>query len=199
MSDLGLNRQMNMDYSLCQALTYRMDGIPSALVFYDVMCQYYKKFHQRVSENPYLNLPSDLTILKSIGLFHVHGHQDVCFARFAPNFIPGAGQIDGEVLETLWAVLNEISRSTRGASAAHRREILDDHMNDSNWKKLIGIGNDCSILACCSNVIQPLHSSSTSKEISTSRNRLRGEFGSIYRAYGICGPQIDSAVDCRGR
>jgi hypothetical protein len=25
-------------------------------------------------------------------------------------------------------------------STAHRRETLDDHMNDSNWKKLIGMG-----------------------------------------------------------
>ena len=50
------------------------------------------------------------------------------------------GIIDGEVLETLWSVLNESSRSTRGATLAHRAEILDDHMNHSNWKKLVGMG-----------------------------------------------------------
>jgi hypothetical protein len=45
--------------------------------------------------------------------------------------------VDGEVLETLWAVLNGIANSIRSQSTAHRRETLDDHMNDSNWKKLI--------------------------------------------------------------
>ncbi|KAI9434662.1 hypothetical protein H4582DRAFT_1797539, partial [Lactarius indigo] len=48
--------------------------------------------------------------------------------------------IDGETIETLWAPLNEISRSTRGMSTSHRREVIDDHMNDSNWKKLIDLG-----------------------------------------------------------
>lgn len=50
--------------------------------------------------------------------------------------------IDGEILETLWSVLNESSRSTRGATLAHRGEILDDHMNHSNWKKVVGIGTN---------------------------------------------------------
>src|SRR5438445_11446835 len=40
----------------------------------------------------------------------------------------------------LWAPLNEISRSTRGMSMSHRREVIDDHMNDSNWKKLVDLG-----------------------------------------------------------
>ena len=25
-------------------------------------------------------------------------------------------------------------------STSHRREVIDDHMNDSNWKKLIDLG-----------------------------------------------------------
>ena len=49
--------------------------------------------------------------------------------------------VDGEVLETLWSVLNTVSASTQTASLAHRTEILDDHMNDSNFKKMLNIGN----------------------------------------------------------
>lgn len=48
--------------------------------------------------------------------------------------------IDGEILETLWAVLNHTSKSIRTATLANRAETLDDHMIDSNWKKLVGIG-----------------------------------------------------------
>jgi hypothetical protein len=54
-------------------------------------------------------------------------------------YVPGSGVIDGEILETLWAVLNETSQSAKGVMLAHWNEILDDHMNHSNWKKLIGI------------------------------------------------------------
>jgi len=40
----------------------------------------------------------------------------------------------------LWALLNEISRSTRGMSTSHRKEVIDNHMNNSNWKKLVDLG-----------------------------------------------------------
>jgi hypothetical protein len=71
--------------------------------------------------------------------FHVGGHIDDCLPRYTLGYVPGSGVIDGEIIETLWAVLNETSRSAKGATMAHWNEILDDHMNHSNWKKLIGI------------------------------------------------------------
>jgi hypothetical protein len=55
------------------------------------------------------------------------------------KFIPGAKQVDGEIIETLWAPLNNISRSLRGMSLAHRQEVLDAPINHSNRKKLIWI------------------------------------------------------------
>ncbi|KAF9555064.1 hypothetical protein CPC08DRAFT_613657, partial [Agrocybe pediades] len=76
----------------------------------------------------------------AIGQFHVHGHQEACLYRFSTSFIPGVGMVDGEILETLWSNLNLISRSTRTATIAHRREIIDDHMRDSNFKKIINTG-----------------------------------------------------------
>ncbi|PIL25433.1 hypothetical protein GSI_13323 [Ganoderma sinense ZZ0214-1] len=81
-------------------------------------------------------MPPGLTILRGIGQFHVHGHVAKCFPRFSCNFIAGAGMQDGEIIETLWNKTNAIADSTRGMSAAHRREVIDDHMNDSNWMKL---------------------------------------------------------------
>ncbi|KAH9005466.1 hypothetical protein EDB86DRAFT_2825116 [Lactarius hatsudake] len=84
-------RQINMDYSICKALSYNMEDIPVALVM------------------------------------------------FSPSYIPGAKQVDGEIIETLWAPLNNISWSTRGMSLVHRQEVLDTHMNHSNWKKLVRI------------------------------------------------------------
>jgi Kyakuja-Dileera-Zisupton transposase len=93
-----------------------------------------------VNASPYLAIPEGMTISGGIGDFHVKGHVNECFARFSLLFIEGVGVVDGEILETLWSVLNETSRSAKGSTLAHRNEILDDHMNHSNWKKLIGMG-----------------------------------------------------------
>ncbi|KAH9009792.1 hypothetical protein EDB85DRAFT_2162272 [Lactarius pseudohatsudake] len=132
-------RQINMDYSLCKALSYNMEDIPVALVMYDIMCQYGVHFQERVERSPELSLSSSLQLRTGIGLFHIHGHQDSCLPRFSPSYIPGAKQVDGEIIETLWAPLNNVSRSIRGMSLAHRQEVLDAHMNHSNWKKMVRI------------------------------------------------------------
>jgi post-segregation antitoxin (ccd killing protein) len=129
-----------MDYSLCKALSYNMSEIPTALVMYDIMCQYGVHLQKRVHQSPEISIPSSLELRTGIGLFHIHGHQDDCLPRFSPSYIPGAKQVDGEVIETLWAPLNDISRSLRGMSLFHRQEALDAHMNHSNWKKMVRIG-----------------------------------------------------------
>ncbi|KAG2130961.1 uncharacterized protein EDB93DRAFT_1051776, partial [Suillus bovinus] len=54
----------------------------------------------------FLEMVPELTIIPGIGLWHVHGHQDSCYVRYASNFIEGIGHIDGEIMETLWARLN---------------------------------------------------------------------------------------------
>ncbi|KAH9068018.1 hypothetical protein EDB83DRAFT_2223119 [Lactarius deliciosus] len=134
-------RQINMDYRICKALSYNMEDMPVALVMYDIMCQYRVHFEERIKSSPELSLPSSesLELRMGIGLFHIHGHQDSCLPRFSPSYIPGAKQVDGEIIETLWAPLNNISQSTRGMSLVHRQEVLDAHMNHSNWKKLVRI------------------------------------------------------------
>ncbi|KAH9022866.1 hypothetical protein EDB84DRAFT_1589486 [Lactarius hengduanensis] len=113
--------------------------IAFALVMYDIMCQYGVHFQERVQRSPELSLSSSLQLRTGIGLFHIHGHQDSCLPRFSPSYIPGAKQVDGEIIETLWAPLNNVSRSIRGMSLAHRQEVLDAHMNHSNWKKMVRI------------------------------------------------------------
>lgn len=130
-----------MDYAVCKALNLpRMQGFSRSILVYDIMCQWYKKFAQRVEESKYLQIPKNLKLFKGIGDFHIKGHVKECYPRFALLHIEGSGIIDGEIVETLWSVLNHTSPSTRGASLAHRSEILDSHMNHSNWKKLIGTG-----------------------------------------------------------
>src|ERR1700720_478809 len=132
---------MNMDYCLSEALKFNSEGIPRSIWLYDIMCQFWKNLKKRFQGNPYLSLPEGLEVLRGIGLFHVHGHQDRCYGQFAPSFIPGAGMVDGEVLETVGCTQWNFRQHQKSIhSLWHRRETLDDHMNDSNWKKLILMG-----------------------------------------------------------
>ncbi|KAI6140527.1 hypothetical protein BKA82DRAFT_4363373 [Pisolithus tinctorius] len=130
-------QQVNMDYALVHAMHHGLDPRQLVITFYDINCQYSKNLACRLEENRYLSLPSRLQIQPSIGLWHVHGHQTECFARYAPNFIPGASRVDGEIMETLWSSLNIVSPSARGMVTAHRQELLDFQMNDSNFLKMI--------------------------------------------------------------
>ena len=45
----------------------------------------------------------------------------------------------GEILESLWSSLNAISPMAHTVTLQHRAEMLDDHANDSNHKKCLGI------------------------------------------------------------
>ncbi|KAF8226345.1 hypothetical protein L208DRAFT_1302405 [Tricholoma matsutake] len=118
-----------------------MAGIKHSLLVYDIWCQWFKNFQAWVEGSPYLSIPEGMMIQGERGDFHIKGHVEECFARFALTFIVSTGVIDGEMLETLRSVLNKTTfQSAKGATLAHQNKILDDHMNHSNWKKLIGMG-----------------------------------------------------------
>lgn len=135
---IPLHSQRNMDYIVHWLLRY-LNGLKMILLLYDIMCQFFVNLLRRFDQNPHLEMPEGLCILRGIGQFHIHGHITQCFPRFSSNFIKGAGMQDGEILETLWTKINPSTSSTRGMSSAHRREVIDDHMNDSNWMKLTRI------------------------------------------------------------
>lgn len=129
-----------MDYAISEALRRFIEErtLPSAIVLYDIVCQWHIHYRERVTKNSGHHLyipPDDVDILYAIGLFHVHGHQASCYPRFAPSFTPGAGMLDGETIETLWSILKGIAGSTRTMATSHRKEVIDDHMNDLNWEK----------------------------------------------------------------
>jgi hypothetical protein len=137
---------MNIDYSICQALA-QIVGVNQALVIYDICCQWSLHFKKRVNTGKFLSLRDTLELIPSVGKFHLGAHVPECFALFSLNFVKGSAQLDGEILETLWSSLNKVASSTRSMSRAHRQEVLDDYMNDSNWKKMVRSGMFSSQLA----------------------------------------------------
>jgi len=130
------SRQINIDYAICEALK-RFPRRRAALIIYDICCQWFTNFRKRVSESEWLEIWDDLDITAAVGKWHLAAHIRGCFAKFSLNFIEGSAQVDGEIMETLWSGLDLIAGITQGMTIAHRQEVLDDYINDSNWKKLL--------------------------------------------------------------
>ncbi|KAH6913566.1 hypothetical protein BKA70DRAFT_1218492 [Coprinopsis sp. MPI-PUGE-AT-0042] len=117
---------------------------PRLNLLYDINCQYCVNLRKRFQKCRTLDMPAELEIVFGIGQFHVHGHQEQCYARFSPHFIDGIGKTSGEILEPLWSKLNEAGRPTQTMTLAHRAEALDGHIADNNWKKLINLPTSIS-------------------------------------------------------
>ena len=132
-----------MDYAICQALNC-IGGSDSGLLIYDVCCQWVVHFRERVARGEFLSLWEHFQLTPAIGKFHLGAHVKECFHKYSLNFIKGAGQIDGEIMETLWFIMDKVSGITRSMSLAHCQEILDDYMEDGNFKKLVRSGESKS-------------------------------------------------------
>lgn len=134
-------RQKNVDYAVCQAFrTTKAHKTPSALIAYDVNCQYCVNFCKRIEKGRYLKCDPDFPVDFVIGLFHVHGHKDDCLSRFTPTFFPGAGVTSGEILESLWSTTNGAAKRSRNMLMSRRWEYLDACMLDNNRRKMLSQG-----------------------------------------------------------
>jgi hypothetical protein len=131
-----------MDYAFCQAAAYRTGKGKTLLpvcFIYDIGCQWGINFMERVRRAETLSFSEFRRWMVAVGKFHLGSHVKRCFCKFSLNFIKGVGQIDGEIMETLWAEFNKFGVMARSMSSAHRKEILNDHMRDWNWKKMVGM------------------------------------------------------------
>lgn len=136
-----------MDYSLCNALGWRskdpITGVAliQAFIVYDVACQFYKKFKKRCEASAALMALYGWfigTLIWAVGKFHLGAHKLDCYAKFSLNHKRGCGQVDGETMETLWAVLNWISVMARSMTLARRQEVEDTAIGHMAWKSTVG-------------------------------------------------------------
>jgi hypothetical protein len=72
--------------------------------------------------------------------FHLPAHVISCQTEYSLNYGAGCGRSDGEGVERNWAESNPIGISTSEMGPGHRRDTLDDHFGDSNWKKTTNMG-----------------------------------------------------------
>jgi hypothetical protein len=72
--------------------------------------------------------------------FHLPAHVAACRTRFSFNFTKGVGRTDGEAPERGWAEVNPLAASTKEMGPGSRRDTLDAHFGDYNWRKVVGMG-----------------------------------------------------------
>ncbi|KAH7918799.1 hypothetical protein BV22DRAFT_1199825 [Leucogyrophana mollusca] len=133
-------RYINMDYLFFSAV--RGSAIQVFNVSYDIACQWHKHLWSRMGMLP---SESHIDVSKKIinffvPKFHLPAHIPECQTRFSFNFIKGVGRTDGEAPERGWSNINPVSSSTKEMGPGSRRDTLDDHFGDWNWKKVAGLG-----------------------------------------------------------
>ena len=132
-----------MDFALISTLMPALAaGISRVLVSYDIGCQWEKNLQTRLDSYA-MSTPklSNLEYWKVvIPKFHLPGHGDKCQVTFSLGYTKWAGRTDGERIEAGWAQSTSMATWTRESGPSARRNILDDHWNASNWRKILGLG-----------------------------------------------------------
>ncbi|KAJ7467369.1 hypothetical protein B0H11DRAFT_1732757 [Mycena galericulata] len=133
-------RYLNMDYMFFVSIAGT--DLMRLYVSYDIACQWHKNIWIRMlsykSEIQYLGEGKFVTFL--VPKFHLPAHIEECNLRFSFNLTRDVGQTDGEAPERGWANANPLAASTKEMGPGARRDTLDDHFNDWNYKKIIALG-----------------------------------------------------------
>lgn len=87
-----------------------------------------------------MSWPEFAEVMGGVGVWHIYGHVFECYGRWSNLYARRCGIVDGEILETLWSILNSILESCRGMSLANREEVISMFQSDSNLKKTLSMG-----------------------------------------------------------
>ncbi|KAJ2927454.1 hypothetical protein H1R20_g9640, partial [Candolleomyces eurysporus] len=112
-------------------------------ISYDIVCQWFIHLLERILQidpsSPLLQ--PDVEIRFLVPKFHLPAHIPACRNRFAFMLTPGAGLGDGEAPERGWGELNPLATSTCEMGPGTRRDTLDYHFGDYNWRKIVRLGD----------------------------------------------------------
>jgi hypothetical protein len=134
-------RYINMDYFFFSSVA--QTELHSLVVSYDIACQWSKNVWQRMASYSHqfqLDINGSTTVNFLVPKFHLPAHVEACQTAYSFNLMPGVGRTDGEAPERGWSHINPVATSTREMGPGSRRDTLDDHFSDWNWKKTTGMG-----------------------------------------------------------
>ncbi|KAL4259471.1 CxC2-like cysteine cluster KDZ transposase-associated domain-containing protein [Pleurotus pulmonarius] len=130
-------RYANMDYLYFSSITNHSPAV--CVVSYDIACQWTRNMGHRATVYPPEAVGTQyhsLSIRYLVPKFHLYAHRSECQNNYSFNFTPHVGRTDGESPERGWAAMNPVSSSTKEMGPGSRRDTLDDHFGDYNWRKI---------------------------------------------------------------
>ncbi|KAJ7098218.1 hypothetical protein C8R43DRAFT_1092381 [Mycena crocata] len=146
-------RFCNMDWILFSAL--RDYDILRLYLTYDIACQFYKKFWDRMRALPeflHLGIP-EADVFFAVPNFHLPAHRKECYAPFSLHFMAGVGLTNGEGIEQNWETVNSgqpgqtadpgldnTARQTKEMGPGSRQDTLDDIFGAHNYRKTLALG-----------------------------------------------------------
>jgi hypothetical protein len=130
-----------MDYMLWTSLA-NYDELVELFISYNIVCQWHKNIWDRLShyEPQLVERGFKRGYVWLIPKFHLPARIEACNILYSFNLTPFVGQTDGEAPERGWANTNPLANSTKEMGPGARRDALDDHFNDWNHKKILGLG-----------------------------------------------------------
>jgi hypothetical protein len=136
-----------MDYMFYK--TIRDSQLKTYVISYDIVCQWSVHLRDRMfAFDQEFFLFKDQTHVKYlVPKFHINAHISRCRTTYSFNYTQGVGRTDGEAPERGWAEINPLAASTKEMGPGSRRDTLDYHFGDYNWRKVVGMGEYMSSYA----------------------------------------------------
>ncbi|KAF9521470.1 hypothetical protein CPB83DRAFT_823547 [Crepidotus variabilis] len=134
-------RYCNMDYMFYQSLN-TSGKVQAYVVSYDIACQWSKKLQSRMTamDEDFFLFKEGMTTKYLVPKFHLPAHVMACRSQYSFNYTQGVGRTDGEGIERGWNEINPLATSTREMGPGTRRDIIDAHFGDHNWRKTTSLG-----------------------------------------------------------
>ncbi|KAK0215451.1 hypothetical protein IW262DRAFT_1299714 [Armillaria fumosa] len=131
---------INMDYAVL--LTLQCNMLQQLIISYDIACQWTVNLWNRIAiYGPDMAPPQrPENIIGLVPKFHLPAHIFQCQQKFSFNWTLHVGHTNGEALERGWTCSNLVASSTKEMMAGSRRDTLDDHWGNHNWRKVTSIG-----------------------------------------------------------
>jgi hypothetical protein len=129
-----------MDYLFYMSLRY--SKLLTFVVAYNIVCQWSANIRQHMSmlDHSFHFLDGRVHVIYLVPKFHLPAHVAACRTHLSFNLMKGVGRTDGEAPERGWAEVNPLAPSTKEMGPGSRRDTLDAHFGDYNWRKVVGMG-----------------------------------------------------------
>ena len=136
LADSTLTRYCNIDFNVLATLISIL--LLQIILTYDVACQWSKNLQKHIADFlPEMQILETMKLDIAIPRWHINRHGETCRNNFNISYMEGAGRMVGKDIETVWAGTNLLAPSIQEMGPAARHDMLNDHWNGWNFRKII--------------------------------------------------------------